>query len=380
MYNDSSNESTIYASTSENFLNSTNGASMSGWGTISCDSLNTNNLTITNNIPNVYYVSPLGNDTTGDGSYLRPFLTIQHTLTITEAITTQNGTYCYIKVMQGSYTGDINITRKVYIQGLGASPFEASVGCSISGAVNIDLGTTGGGMFNNAVNLSGLLLSSVVTYSSSYDGMLNIENCYIYTNDDNVGWGIYFNPVSTDGRLRITNTQIISGGVDGVEPLISIFKASSLIMNNCQITAKGIQNCLRFSSTATCDTINFCKFTNTSASASVPAIVEITSTNSASHAFSNCGFIYSSSTDKSGNANASGILCNSSSGNPTVINTYNQFFLTGTTSANYAVQDLKHATANQMLCFFYMSSAMIDNAFGIRGNNNQNKFQLVTVS
>jgi len=378
MYNDSSNNSTIFASTEGNFLNSTNGASMSGWANISCDFLNAGSIITPMRVERVYYVSPTGDDDTGNGSYLLPFRTIQKALTITEALS--DSEYCYIKVMQGLYDGNINITRKVYIQGLGTSPFEASTGCYFSGTITIDLQTIGGGMFNNAVNLSGLLLASPIVYSSSYDGCLNIDNCYLFTNDDEEGYAIMFNPVSTDGRLRITNTIINSGGVDGVEPLINIFKASSLIMNNCLFTAKGLQNCLRFSSTATCDTINFCKFTNTNSSASVPALVEITSTNSASHAFSNCGFIYSSSTNKSGNANASGILCNSSSGNPTVINTYNQFFLTGTTSANYAVQDLKHATANQMLCFFYMSSAMVNNAFQIRGNNNQNKFQLVTVS
>jgi hypothetical protein len=363
MYNDSSNNSTIYASTEGNFLNTTNGASMSGWANISCDALNASSIITPMRVERVYYVSPTGDDDTGDGSYLLPYRTIQKALTITEALS--DSEYCYIKVMQGYYDGIINITRKVYIQGLGTSPFEASTGCYFSGTINIDLQTAGGGMFNNAVNISGLLLGAPIVYSSSYDGCLNIENCYFYTNDDEEGYAIMFNPVSTDGRLRITNTLIVSGGVDGVEPLINIFKASSLTMNNCQLTAKGLQNCLRFSSTATCDTINFCKFTNTNTSASVPALCEIQTTNGGLFSWANCGFVYSSSTNKASNANASGILSNPSSGNPNIVSLYNTFFLAGTTTANYAIQDLQHGTIRQFIVLFYMNNASLNNAYQI---------------
>jgi len=282
--------------------------------------------------------------------------------------------------MPGQYDGIINITRKVYIQGLGTSPFEASVGCYFSGTINIDLGTAGGGMFNNGVNLSGLLLASTINYSSSYDGMLNIENCYLYTNDDTEGYAIMFNPVSTNGRLRITNTIINSGGVDGVEPLINIFKSSSLTMNNCQITAKGLQTCLRFTDTATCDTINTCKFTNTNTSALVPALCEIVTSNGGLFSWSNCGFIYSSTTNKATNPNASGILSNPSAGNPNIVSLYNSYFLAGTTNANFAIQDLKHGTANQFICLFFSNNASLGNANSIRGTNNTNKFLLQTVS
>jgi hypothetical protein len=225
-----------------------------------------------------------------------------------------------------------------------------------------------------------LLLASTVNYSSSYDGMLNIENCYLYTNDDEEGYAIRFNPVSPDGRLRITNSLIVSGGVDGVEPLINIFKASSLTMNNCQLTAKGLQTCLRFSETATCDTINYCKFTNTNTSASVPALCEVVSTNSGLYTWANCGFVYSSSTNKSANVNASGILSNPSSGNPNIVSIYNSFFLAGTVNPqNHVIQDLKTGTANQYICVFFSNNASLGNANGIRGTNNTNKFQLQNV-
>ena len=378
MYNDSSNNSTIYASTEGNFLNTTNGASMSGWANISCDFLNAGSIITPMRVERVYYVSPTGDDDTGNGSYLLPFRTIQKALTITEALS--DSEYCYIKVMQGLYDGIINITRKVYIQGLGTSPFEASTGCYFSGEVNIDLQTVGGGMFNNAVNISGLLLASTLNYTSSYDGCLNIENCYFYTNDDEEGYAINFNPTSPDGRLRITNSLIVSGGSNGIEPLIKISKAGLLTMNNCQITAKGLQTCLRFAGTATCDTINFCKFTNTNTSASVPALCEIVSTNSGIYTWTNCGFVYSSSTNKAGNINASGILSNPSAGNPNIISLYNSFFLAGTVNPqNHAIQDLKAGTVNQYICLFFSNNASLGNASGIRGTNNTNKFQLTTV-
>lgn len=376
MYDTSDSTATILASTASNFFNSNNQANMTGWGTISSQRLNP---VVVNE--NTYYVSPHGIDGGNTvGSFEYPFQTIQFALGVTEALTAVDNEYRYIKVMAGTYSGAITITKKVYLQGQANTPFEAGVGCQISGAITVTIDDSTSTLFNNGVYISGFLIGSVVTFDSSVDSMLNIDNCYIYTPDNASGRGVYFNPSATNGRLRITNTQIVSGGVDGLEPLVELTKSGSLIMNNCIINSKGVQNCLKFSGTATCDTVNYVKFESDTSSASASPIVEITSTNSASHAFANCGFIYGSSTSKTANANASGILCNSASGNPSVVSTYNTFILAGTNGSNYAIQDLKAGTANVMVCLFYMNGATPNNAYAINATNAVNKFQLVTVS
>jgi hypothetical protein len=329
-------------------------------------------------LENVLYVSPNGSDS-GKGNIESPYATIQHAITAYEL--SGSTVYSYIMIMAGNYAENLTITKKINLVGLATSPFSASVGCCVNGNISINIGTNGGDMFNNAVNISGLLVSGQVSFTSTANSILNLDNCFIYSPNNTSGRGLYFNPSSTNSRLRITNTQINSGGTTGLDPLIEITSVSSVTMNNCIFSAKGLQNVLKFSGTATCDTINVVKFENSNTGANVPALVEISATVSGTYTFSNCGFLYSSTTSKSSNANASGILSSSSSGNNQIVVLYCSFFLFGTSSVqNYAIQDANFGTAQAMIVIYYMSSASLQNAFAIHAILNTNKFQLQIVS
>jgi hypothetical protein len=137
-----------------------------------------------------------------------------------------------------------------------------------------------------------------------------------------------------------------------------------------------------FSGTGNCDNVSNCKLENSNtAGLTAKAICEITANTSSTYSFANCAFIYSSTSDKSANPNASGIRNANTSGNNTIISLYNTFLLNGTnTNNNYAIQDFNHTTLIQMICLYYMSNALPNTAFAIHGNNNQNKFQMTVVS
>ena len=140
---------------------------------------------------------------------------------------------------------------------------------------------------------------------------------------------------------------------------------------------------MRLSGTASCDSINNSKFENSNtATVTAEPIVKITANVSGTYTFSNCAFIYSNNGNKSANLNASGILNANGTGNNTVISLYNTFLLAGTDRLiNYAIQDLNHTNpAILMICLYFMSGAIPNTAFAIRGNNNQTKFQLEPVS
>jgi hypothetical protein len=355
--------------------------------------INMNNLDITNTkdiycnkvlstyqLQNTYYVSPNGSDTTGTGAINNPYQTIQKGIDVASVLTVSDNVYRYVLVQAGSYNESLTITTKINLIGMGNSSYESSVGCSINGSININVGQNGADMFNNCVNISGFLIGSLVSFISTENSILNIENCYLYSDDNTSGRALYFNPSSVNSRLRITNTIINSGGSVGLDPLVEITKSSSLTINNVILNAKGLQNVLCFSGTATCDTINNCKIENSVVSDVAPALVRINSTNSGTYTFTNCGFIYSDTTDKSSSPSSSGILCDSASGNPRVVILYCSFFLFGTTTANYAVQDLNYGTATAMGCLYYMNNASLNNAFSIRAILNTNKFQLQIVS
>jgi hypothetical protein len=351
--------------------------------------MNYNNITTITNIncekllcqyrpDKIYYVSSNGSNTSGLGNIEAPFLTIQHALDYVNG--DENNNYYYIIVLPGNYVENLTITKKVHLIGMATSPFSSSIGCSISGSITINVGSNGGDMFNNAVNISGFLIGSQVSFISTENSILNINDCFIYTDDNTSGRGLYFNPTCVNSRLRITNTIIQSGGSAGLDPLIEITSVSQTTMNNCYFSAKGLQNVLKFSGTATCDTINTVKFESGNAGANVPEIVSITATNSGTYTFSNCGFLYGSATNKTANPTSSGIRCSPSSGNPRVVILYCSFFLLGTNTAQYAVEDANHAQPNQMIVLYYMNGASLQNAFAIHANNNQNKFQLQVVS
>jgi hypothetical protein len=264
---------------------------------------------------------------------------------------------------------------------MGTSPFSSSVGCVISGSITINVNSGGNDMFNNCVNISGFLIGSLVSFVSESSSILNIENCYIYADDNSSGRGLYFNAgLAENSRLRITNTIILSGGSSGTSPLVECATVGQVIMNNCYFSAKGVQTVLRLSGTCTCDTINNVKFESGNSSANVPPIVLIEATVNGTYTFTNCGFIYTSSTNKSSNIQASGILSNAFSSVNRIVVLYCSFFLSGTTSSNFAIQDGANGTPSQMITLYYQNNATLGNAHAIRGSNNVNKFQLQSVS
>jgi len=371
---DSTGLAVLLAQKSTNTLISQTNATLSGLNTVSCGKL-----LPTYKLSNVYYVSSNGT-TGGNGSIENPYDTIQHAINVCEALTTTDNVYRYIMVQAGTYTENLEISKKINLVGLGTSPFSSGVGCTINGTMTITIDANGSDMFNNACCLSGFLITNCVTFDSTVNSMLNIENCYIYSHNDASGRALYFNPSATNSRLRVTNTQIVSGGTTGLNPLVEVTKSGSVTMSNVILNSKGLQNVLKFSGTATCDTITNCKFESDVVSAVAPAIVSVTSTNSATYTFNNCGFLYGDTTSKAASAVSSGICCSGVSGNPRVVILYCSFFLFGTTVANYAVQDTNYGTGTAMACLYYMNNASLTNAFSIHAILNTNKFQLNIVS
>lgn len=332
-----------------------------------------------------YWVSPNGSNidaVSNGGSLENPFQTIQACINYCETLTASDNVYRYIHILGGNYTEDLVISKKVYLIGEATTSQSASVGNCINGNITINVNANGADIFNNGVHISNLLVNGTLTDNSNINHMVIVENTYIYTPDNASGRGLYFNSTAPNSRLKLWNCQIISGGSSGTDPLIEINSVSQVMMNYCNVVCKGNQICLLMSQTATCDSINNCKFSNTnSAGLTAQPIVKITSNVSGTYTFTNCGFVYSNASDKTANPNACGILNQNASGNNTIISLYNTFILAGTnTTNNYAIQDFNHATATQIICLYYMSGATPSNAFAIKGNNNQNKFQLQIVS
>jgi hypothetical protein len=325
----------------------------------------------------VLWVSPNNTYATPNGSYENPYTTIQAAINYAESV--YNNTYWYINVMPGTYAG-FTVTKKVFIKGVApSSPDGCSVGCQINSQVNISVDANGGDMFNNQVSISGFLITDEISCDSgnTANSMLNISDCYLY-NDSGSGRSIHYNPDSADGRLLLFNNRIVNQSSGGTSPLIEVSKGM-MKAAQCVCLSAGLANVLRLNGTSRVDSIVQCSFTSTSASAVLPAIIELSGTGVV-FTFSQCAFIYTSSTNKSANPNSSAILCSSATTQPTVIISYNSFFLAGTTGANFALQDNNFGNARQAIVLYFSNNASLANASAIRGTPGVSKFSLQAVA
>lgn len=366
---------TFEADQSSNTVSSSRNANLSGFGSVSAYQFNP-----TYKPERTLWVSANNTNASPSGSYENPYATIQNAIDYAESV--YDNTYWYINVIAGSYAG-FTVSKKVFIKGCASSnPDSASVGCQInSGSIVISVDSNDGDMFNNQVNISNFLIAGVEIECNSGNtarSVLVLTDCYLYQDSGSSGRMIYYNPVATDGRLWLFNCRIVNQSTTGLNPVIEITKGM-LKMGQCIVSGSGAQNILKLSGTSRIDSVVQCSFTSVTSSTTAPAIVECAS-NGSVLTFSQCAFIYSSSANKSSSSTSSGILLSSASVQPTLIVSYNSFFLTGTSmNNNFAIQDANFGNARQAIILYFSNNANLQNAFQIRGSAGVSKFSLTAV-
>lgn len=354
-----------------NSITSQTGASLSGLGVVKCASI-----VPTLKLQNVYYVSPSGtNSSSVNGSITAPYQTIQYAINVCEALTSADNIYRTIYVMNGSYTGDLAIAYKIAIVGTATDAYTNSVGCEVVGNIGIALSHNDGDMFNNQVNISGLQVLGHITNTSSADQCLNLVDVESYSN----GGCVNHAPTSTDSRLRLIRSSFSAADSTDTTAIISVSATGLLLMETCIVQAKGVQNCLSLSGSATCQGIAYCEFTNDSTDATVPALVSLNTTGEGPYSFTSCQFVYEDGTAKT-DATASGIYTNAVSGNPIIYVLSSTFILNGTSTLQFAVEDGGFGTGTASVFFYNDCSAQPSLSFGIHGVLNTNKFQMTVVS
>jgi len=159
---------------------------------------------------NMYYVAKNGNDTTGDGSYLNPYLTIQKAIDVTEAIPVNDQTQAVVNLAPGHYTENLVFNRG-YISII--SPYninDLNEGCEITGSisVNITLGTDD--LFNKQVVFQGIQITGSITDTSSKQHTLILQDCYLF----GANQCLHQNS-SVNCRTRIYNCEINDSTASG---------------------------------------------------------------------------------------------------------------------------------------------------------------------
>lgn len=208
---------------------------------------------------NDIYVAINGNDTTGDGSIINPFLTVARALTLRATISTAQEVS--ILLSSGTFTENISIPQNTYIVGVGSS--EVREPTNIAGVITFSGANAG----INDVTLDG----SVVVNNGA--GSVAVMNNINLTS----GSGVVA-ITSTTGNLFVTECRINSGAGDA----IGISTAAGILtMRDTVVTHAGVANAVVIGGTSSSSLIRQCYIASSTTSATPASIIRYTT--SATH-------------------------------------------------------------------------------------------------
>jgi len=311
-----------------------------------------------------YYVAKGGNDTTGLGTILSPYLTIQKAITVCETFT--DGVPRVINVSAGSYSENLTISKpRISIRGEGTSS-HPDVGTAISGTITVGLTSGNSDLNNNNIYLKGFLINGLIEDSTaSVVHRVIIDNCQLYANDR----VLYLYP-GGDYRAFVSQCNISNDNITATNPLIECGGSGMVSFNNNQMTAKGVsQNVFKLSSTCRIDLFAQNLLTSDSTGTNVAiAIFQHSSTQTI--AIGQNAFLYSSAGAKRNTDTASAIYMTSSG---SLVALFNTVGLTGLPAGQMAFYN----TGSGVIIFgsnISTSSPAGSSATGISGVLNTTKF------
>jgi len=323
------------------------------------------------------YVAKGGNDTTGTGSILAPYLTIQKAITICEAFS--DSVPRVVNVAAGSYAENLTITKsRISIVGEGQSS-RPDVGTSISGTVTITIASSNSDLNNNNIYFSNFLINGQIednTASVSYPHRVFFDRCQLYANNR----VLYVHP-SGDFRVFVSNCVISNDNTTATDPVVECYSSSTGMVSftGNQITSKGTsQNVFKLSGSCRTDAFAQNIFTSDSTGTNV-AIAIFVHNSTAVITLGQNAFVYSSSGAKRNADTASGIYMNAASAGGSIVLVNNVFGLTGLPLGQNAVQNNSSAGVVIFGSNVSTSSNAGTSAFAISGTLNVNKFAMTAV-
>lgn len=128
-------------------------------------------------VDRAYFVDKAGNDTTGNGSLSKPFLTIGKALQASSTVAA--GNYVRVNVGPGEYTENVTISRaRTILAGAGVDPEDRTT--SILGSLTVDCGTASQ-RFNDVVAVQGVYVNNGAKVTGTGAFMVVFTDCYLTT-------------------------------------------------------------------------------------------------------------------------------------------------------------------------------------------------------
>lgn len=298
-------------------------------GTTTTDAVNYNQLTFRDQTE--FYVSTQGSDTSGNGSILAPFQTIQAAITAAELISSA-ASICVINVASGHYTETLTFNKGYVVLNGSLQTQTGNEVCEITGSINIAC-VGANDVFNRQVTFQGFNLSMVggqtITNTSSASHTVAFQDCKCSTDN------IFYTSTATapDMRTYFTNMEITSVSALNVATVITT-NVGLVEIERMDLTVNGNAIGIAVAGTSVLNRCSLSSFDNTNTAVILKPLINITSSTTSTHSLGNVAFAFTSAVAKT-NTNAMAIA---SSINTAIIMLNCVFTLLGTASStNYCV-------------------------------------------
>ena len=230
---------------------------------------------------NELFVAKNGDDTTGNGSKLQPFATIQKAIDTSDLITPKTG-LCVIQIANGDYNESIVISgaNGGWIQLNGSATSQNNTfGVVIRGSILIDLDAGVSDLISRQVIFSGLQLNAVITNGSTLEHTVGIQNCRFYPSAASNGVAIL--DTSTKNRVLIDNCEYTNDYPSTGVPF-DFDGESTISFSKCDIQSPNNSSIIRVGGTSYLQRLENCYIQNQFVSPTAP-LLNITSTSASTH-------------------------------------------------------------------------------------------------
>jgi hypothetical protein len=278
-----------------------------------------------------FYVSFDGSDTTGLGSILSPYQTIQKAITQAELVSSSLQV-CVINVASGHYTENLTFNRGYICLNGSLQSQTGNEVCEITGSINIAVTGTSD-LFNRQVTFTGFNLTcgagQAITDTSTTPHIVSFQDCKCFVvNQFFVSTGAF-----SDGRLYLTNVEIQQTLAGSTLPVI-VTNLGQVELERVDIALSGNCSAIVIGGTSILSRFSLSALDTTNTGATLLPMLSFTSNTTSTHTLGNVAFAFSSATTKS---NTSAVYI-STGVNTTLLMLNNVFSLQGTSaSTNYTV-------------------------------------------
>jgi len=280
-----------------------------------------------------FWVSTNGNDTTGDGTILNPYATIQKGVTEGEAVSGVIAGVAQISVVNvfsGHYTEDVTFNKGYIVVNGVLSTQTASEVVELTGGVTIScVGTDD--VFQRMVVFQGMNITcpagKLITDNSTASHLVSFQDCKVACD------GQFFLGASTaaDQRTYLTNVDLFQSNAATTADIL-FFNLGQVEIERLDMGIAGNASAIEVGGTAILSRMSFTTIDSGTASTTAAPILLISSSTTTSHNIGNSTFVYSNAASKALSPASNGIRI--ASGVSTVMNVLNCYFtMTGCTGS-----------------------------------------------